>query len=64
MDNLIKQALKIYPNFNQLTTQQQYEILKNLNPKITPEDLIYHYEQKYYDISDENWINYLETYMQ
>ena len=63
MKELIYQAKRIALNFDNLTTQQQYELLKQLNPKITPEDLVYHYEQRYYQGNDENWIHYLQNYM-
>lgn len=65
MDELIKKAKLINPLFDNLTSQQQYNILKQLEPKITPEDLVYHYEQQYFtynDITKSAWDNYLQNY--
>lgn len=64
MDTLISIARDNNPNFDQLSTQQQYNILKEINPRITPEDLTYHYEQQYntVDVSDANWHYYITNY--
>jgi len=64
MEDLIYQARRIAPNFDNITTQQQYELLKLLNNEITPEDLVYHQERQYYtvDICELSWENYLQTY--
>jgi len=65
MIELINRLRKIYPDFNAFTTQQQYDLLKEIEPNITPEDLVYHYEQQYcIDITNENWHYYLQNYMQ
>ena len=64
MEKLIYQLKKFYPDFDNFTTQQQYDLLKQIEPNITPEDLVYHYEQQYYQGNDENWINYLQNYME
>ena len=64
MKELIYQARQIAPNFDNLTTQRQYELLRQLEPKITPEDLVYYYEQSYYLGNDENWDKYLQNYIQ
>jgi len=64
MNKLVETARKITPNFDNLTTQQQYDLLKRIEPGITPEDLVYFYEQRHYvEVDDEAWRYYLENYM-
>ncbi len=64
MDTIIAIARDNNPNFDILSTQQQYNILREINPRITPEDFIYQHEQQYYtvDVSDANWHYYTTNY--
>ena len=64
MKELINKLKQLYPDFDNFTTQHQYELLKQIEPSITPEDLVYHYEQQYcIDVKGENWNQYLQNYM-
>lgn len=47
MRELIKKALEKYPNFHNLTIQQQYEILKKIDPTILKEEVLWYYEDRF-----------------
>lgn len=65
MEDLIHLAKQSYPDFDDFTIQRQYDILKRFEPRITPEDLVYHYDQQYcIDVKDESWNYYLQNYME
>ena len=65
MNQLIAAARIWCINFDKLDTGKQFEILKQLEPNIIPEDLEIYHEQKYVmvDIPEIQWGEYLKYYL-
>ncbi|MCK9429326.1 MAG: hypothetical protein M0R17_04930 [Candidatus Omnitrophica bacterium] len=48
IESIINDAVRLNPNFPNLTTQQQYEyIQRNLEPELIKEELEFYYDSKF-----------------
>lgn len=49
MENIIKICKEINPEFDELTTQEQFEFIVNhVNSDVIKEDLVFYYESKFF----------------